>query len=94
MINYNTRCEKFILFRYINKIAAGASRGFTNDQRMLRTRINRNIFFETAITTYPKLKESNHILERMEKEKAAKVRVQEMTWSDVPILVTKGNRRH
>lgn len=43
---------------------------------------------------YPKLKECNHVLERIEKEKAAKVRVQEMTWSDVPVLVTKGNRRH
>ena len=43
---------------------------------------------------YPRLKESNHILERMAKEKAAKARVQEMTWADVPVLVAKGNRRH
>ena len=44
---------------------------------------------------YPKLKESNHILERIEKEKAAKNRVQETTWADVPVLVAnKGNRRH
>jgi len=43
---------------------------------------------------YPRLKESNHILERMQKEAAAKIRVQEMAWSDVPVLVAKGNRRH
>ncbi|MBA7691567.1 Tubulin-like protein CetZ [subsurface metagenome] len=43
---------------------------------------------------YPRLKESNHILERMQKEAAAKIRVQEMAWSDVPVLLAKDNRRH
>lgn len=43
---------------------------------------------------YPRLKELNHVLERTQKETAAKIRVQEMAWSDVPVLLAKGNRRH
>ena len=43
---------------------------------------------------YPRLKELNHVLERTQKETAAKIKVQEMTWADVPVLLAKDNRRH
>ncbi len=43
---------------------------------------------------YPRLKESNHVMEKMRRETAAKIRMQEVTWADVPVLLAKGNRRH